>query len=67
LPRTVDRYLQDESLAPFRAELRRHILDVIDARFLAVGLSERSTGQGASPVKTAIGEAGVSHVYESHG
>ena len=42
LPRTVDRYLHDESLAPFRDELRRHILDVIDARFLAVGLSAES-------------------------
>jgi len=41
LPRTVDRYLHDESLAPFRDELRRHILDVIDARFLTVGLSAR--------------------------
>jgi len=39
LPRTVDRYLHDESLAPFREELQRHILDVIDARFVAVGLS----------------------------
>jgi len=39
LPRTVDRYLHEESLAPFRDELRHHILDVIDARFLAVGLS----------------------------
>ena len=42
LPRTVDRYLHDESLTPFRDELRRHILDVIDARFLAVGLSAGS-------------------------
>ena len=42
LPRTVDRYLHDESLAPFRDELRRYILDVIDARFLAVGLSAGS-------------------------
>src|SRR5215831_325143 len=39
LPRTVDRYLHEDSLAPFRDELRHHILDVIDARFLAVGLS----------------------------
>ncbi len=39
LPRTVDRYLHDESLAPFREELQRHILDVIDARFIGVGLS----------------------------
>ena len=38
LPRTVDRYLHDESLAPFRDDLRRHILDAIDRRFLAVGL-----------------------------
>lgn len=67
LPRTVDRYLHDESLAPFRDELRRHILDVIDARFLAVGLAARSEGQCASPVKTAIGEAGVSDVFESQG
>ena len=39
LPRTVERYIHDESLTPFRDELRRHILHVIDARFLAVGLS----------------------------
>jgi len=39
LPRTVDRYLRDESLAPFREGLRQHILDVIDERFLAVELS----------------------------
>jgi hypothetical protein len=39
LPRTVDRYLRDGSLAPFREGLRRHLLDAIDERFLAVGLS----------------------------
>ena len=44
LPRTVDRYLRDESLAPFREGLRQHILDVIDERFLAVGLL---TGEAA--------------------
>ena len=38
LPRTVDRYLHDESLLPFRNELRQHILNVIDTRFLAVEL-----------------------------
>ena len=38
LPRTVDRYLHNESLTPFRDELRQCILEVIDARFLAVGL-----------------------------
>ena len=58
LPRTVDRYLHDESLAPFRDELRRHIFEVIDARFLAVGLVEGSEGPGVSPAKTAIGEEG---------
>ena len=47
LPRTVDRYLHDESLAPFRDELRQHILDVIDARFFAVGLLARH--EGGSP------------------
>jgi len=44
LPRTVDRYLHDECLASFREELQRHILDVIDARFLAVGLSAGHEG-----------------------
>ncbi|MGH7181747.1 MAG: hypothetical protein ACREJN_07210 [Nitrospiraceae bacterium] len=44
LPRTVDRYLRDESLVPFREGLRQHILDVIDERFLAVGLL---TGEAA--------------------
>ena len=38
LPRTVDRYLHDECLAPVRDALHQNILDVIDARFLAVGL-----------------------------
>jgi len=44
LPRTIDRYLHDESLAPFREGLRQYILDVIDERFLAVGLL---TGEAA--------------------
>lgn len=44
LPRTVDRYLHDESLTPFRHELRQHILDVVDARFLAIGLLARAEG-----------------------
>ena len=38
LPRTVDRYLHDDSLAPFRDDLRRSILDAIDERFAATGL-----------------------------
>jgi hypothetical protein len=44
LPRTVDRYLHDECLASFREELRQNILNVIDARFLAVGLSAGHEG-----------------------
>jgi hypothetical protein len=47
LPRTVNRYLHDESLAPFRDELRQHILDVIDTCFVAVGLL--AGHEGASP------------------
>ena len=62
LPRTVDRYLHDESLALFRNELRQHILDVIDARFLAVGLLARPEGQS-----TTIGEAGSSCDFKSNG
>ena len=38
LPRTVDRYLGDPSLAPYRTELRHHILSVIQERFIALGL-----------------------------
>ena len=38
LPKTVERYLEDESLAPFRDELRRFILEAIDERFATVGL-----------------------------
>ena len=38
LPRTVDRYLADPSLEPYRTELRHHILSVIQQRFVALGL-----------------------------
>jgi hypothetical protein len=38
LPRTVDRYLHDESLAPFRDDIRERILEAIDQRFAAVGI-----------------------------
>ena len=65
LPRTVDRYLHDESLVPFCAELSRHILDMIDTRFLAVGLSARQEEQGRSSLQTAIGEAGKISVFEA--
>lgn len=40
LPRTIDRYLHDESLAPFRDGLRSFILDAIDERFAAAGLRD---------------------------
>jgi hypothetical protein len=51
LPRTIDRYLHDECLAPFREEIQRHILDVIDAHFLAVGLLVRTGEHGVVSVK----------------
>lgn len=38
LPRTVDRYLQDEPFNPYREEVRRGILDGIRQRFTAAGL-----------------------------
>ena len=38
LPRTVDRYLHDESLAHFRDDLRQSILAAIDDRFAAIRL-----------------------------
>ena len=38
LPLTVNRYLLDESLAPFRDDLSRSILDAIDERFAAISL-----------------------------
>jgi hypothetical protein len=38
LPRVVERYLHDESIAPFRDDLRRSILGAIDDRFAAIQL-----------------------------
>jgi hypothetical protein len=67
LPRTVDRYLHDESLAPFRDELRRHILDVVDARFLASGLLAWSEKQGSSAVKSAGEGSNACPAFESNG
>jgi hypothetical protein len=67
LPRTVDRYLRDEGLAPFRDDLQRHILDVIDVRFFSVGLLARPEGEGGSTVKTGIGEVRSISVFESNG
>lgn len=43
VPRTMDRYLRDDALAPYRAELRRHILSAIEMRFTALGLISRPT------------------------
>lgn len=40
LPPTMDRYLEGESLGPFRTELRQLILQSIHARFVQVGLLE---------------------------
>jgi hypothetical protein len=40
LPQTVDRYLGDESLAPYRADLRRVLLDSIARRLCRFGLLE---------------------------
>ncbi|MEY4704200.1 MAG: hypothetical protein RL042_396 [Nitrospirota bacterium] len=48
LPGTVDRYLEDDSLRPFRDELHRHILHAIDERFTALGLLLKPEGQGVS-------------------
>jgi hypothetical protein len=44
LPRTVNHYLHDDSFTPFRDELRQHMLNAIDARFLAVGLATQTEG-----------------------
>ena len=44
LPPTVERYLEGESLMPFRAELRQLILDSIHARFVQVGLFDGNGG-----------------------
>ena len=67
LPRTVDRYLHDVSLAPFRDELRQHILGVIDARFLASGLFAWPVKQGVSGPKPRGEESGACSILESNG
>lgn len=43
LPRTVDRYLSDASLNPYRTELRHHILSAISQRFVGLGLLAEAT------------------------
>ncbi|MBA2487084.1 MAG: ferritin-like domain-containing protein [Nitrospira sp.] len=46
LPRTLDRYLRDDSLAPYRDGLRGHILAAIETRFRAVGLLPQQEAAG---------------------
>lgn len=41
LSRTLDRYLSDSSLAPYRTRLRPAILTAIEQRFVGLGLMER--------------------------
>jgi hypothetical protein len=41
LSRTLDRYLGDDSLDPYRADLRPAILTAIEERFVGIGLMER--------------------------
>jgi len=43
VPPTVDRYLEGESLEPFRPELRERILAAIHMRFCHVGLLDDTT------------------------
>jgi hypothetical protein len=43
LPPTVDRYLEGESLEPFRPELRQRILAAVRMRFCQVGLVDETT------------------------
>jgi len=53
-PQTLDRYLRDDSLAPYRAELRPHILSAIGTRFTTLGLlSQAAAGSGADRFKAA--------------
>lgn len=40
LPRTLDRYLRDDALAPYRHDLRRTILEAIHRRLHSLGLLE---------------------------
>lgn len=49
LPRTVDRYLRDDALTPYRHDLRRGILDAIHRRFRALGLLDETPPPTARP------------------
>jgi hypothetical protein len=46
LPRTLDRYLRHESLAPFRQAMASAIILAIDRRFVRVGLIQKPTVGG---------------------
>lgn len=54
LPRTVDHYLRDDSLAPFRQELRTSILDTITARFALIGLFVSPAPEGPGPAMRCL-------------
>lgn len=58
LPRTLDRYLRDESLAPFRQAMARAITLAIDRRFVRAGLMQKPTVGGCDYAKLG-GERGV--------
>jgi hypothetical protein len=59
LPQTIDRYLHDETLLPFRDILRSRMLAAIDARFAAAGLlsslPEQHAGGGFSVMANSRG------------
>ncbi|MBH0177146.1 MAG: hypothetical protein HP491_04610, partial [Nitrospira sp.] len=38
LPRTLDRYLEDSALEPYRPELARRILSALECRLIGAGL-----------------------------
>ena len=48
LPQTIDRYLHDETLLPFRNRLRSRMLAAIDERFASAGLLSESCEQHAA-------------------
>lgn len=62
LPRTVDRYLGDESLVPYRAALRLRILAVLERAFIDVGLlpaREAETTPGCADASEGARESGA--------
>jgi hypothetical protein len=53
LPGTLDRYLGDSSLNPYRASLRLVILSGIEARFVALGLKDPAGSRSGTPADHA--------------